>query len=96
MLISILLACIASIVLNAATLWYVTRLVAPRQQLFLLQEIVNLAIAMSDQMTEKHRLPRERRLDEAMSYARELTAHLGLHVKDATLRKTIEAALNRR
>ena len=96
MLILIVVACVLGLAINCTTLWYVTRLVAPRQQLFLLQEIVNLAIAMSDQMAEKHRLPRERRLDEAVSYARELAAHLKLRVRDAMLRKTIEAALNRR
>lgn len=96
MLILILVACVASVALNAVTLWHVTRLVAPRQQLFLLQEVVNLAIAMSDQMAAKHHLPKDRRLGEAVAYAKELAAHLKLHVRDATLRKTIEAALHRR
>lgn len=87
---------VASLVVSTITLLQLRALLAPRQQLFLLQEITNLAIAMSDQMAAKHHLPKDRRLNEAVAYARELAMHLKLHVKDATLRKTIEAVLNRR
>jgi hypothetical protein len=96
MVIVLLVLMVALLAVNVVTLYQVRALLAPRQHLLTLQEVINLTVAMSDQMTAKHHLPRERRLMEAMAYARELCDDLGMKVKDATLRKTIEATLKRR
>lgn len=87
---------VATLSINIATLLQVRALLAPRQRLLLLNEVCTMAIAMSDQMATKHRMPKDRRLSEALQYARELCASLRLSADDATLRKTIEAALSRR